>query len=226
MRNPVSQARAERQARLSAMRVYVITSERGGIEDTARVVEAALEGGADVIQLRKKLMPKGEQYRLATTLRALTSLHGALLIVNDHADIALAADADGVHLGQDDLDPEVVRRLDGFADRVIGRSTHSLEQARKAVDAGADYLGVGPVLATPTKPGRPAVGLALVRSVAGAVTVPFVAIGGIDRSNAGRVIEAGARAVAVVRAVSEAQDPRAAVRALVEQVTARLEVQV
>lgn len=208
------------------MRLYVITAEAGGPEETVRIVAASLRGGADVVQLRKKLMPKGEQYRLAVALRAVTRAHGALLIVNDHADLALAADADGVHLGQDDLDPAVVRRLDGFEDRLIGRSTHSLEQARRAVAEGADYLGVGPVYATPTKPGRPAVGLELVRAVAAAIPLPFVAIGGIDRTNAGGVVEAGARAVAVVRAVSEAQDPREAARAILDQVSAHLEVQV
>ncbi|HYM50724.1 MAG TPA: thiamine phosphate synthase [Candidatus Limnocylindrales bacterium] len=208
------------------MRLYVITGEAGGIAATTRVCEAALEGGADVIQLRKKLMPKGEQYRLARQLRTLTRNHGALLIVNDHADIAVAADADGVHLGQDDLDPIVVRRLPGFEHRLIGRSTHSLAQALQAVEAGADYLGVGPVHATPTKAGRPAVGIELVRAVAAAVSLPFVAIGGIDLTNASQVVAAGARAVAVVRAVSDARDPRAAAEALVGQVTALLGVQV
>lgn len=208
------------------MRLYVITAEAGGVEETVRVVAAALRGGGDVVQLRKKLMPKGDQYRLALALRALTRAHGALLIVNDHADLALAADADGVHLGQDDLDPAVVRRLHGFEDRLIGCSTHSLEQARRAVAQGADYLGVGPVYATPTKPGRPAVGVALVRAVAAAIPLPFVAIGGIDRTTVGGVVEAGARAVAVVRAVSEASDPQEAARAIAAEVRARREVRV
>ncbi|TME45294.1 MAG: thiamine phosphate synthase, partial [Chloroflexi bacterium] len=122
----------QRREKLSRMRLYLITGDQGGEVETARIVEAALEGGASVIQLRKKTMAKGEQYSIARALRRLTQLHGALFIVNDHADIAIAADADGVHLGQDDLPPSAVRELPGFDGRLIGRSTHSLEQAKGA----------------------------------------------------------------------------------------------
>src|SRR4030088_3140916 len=156
----------ERRERLARMRLYLITGDQGGEVETAHVVEAALEGGANVIQLRKKTMPKGEQYAIALALRRLTLLHDALLIINDHVDIAIAADADGVHLGQDDLAPSGVRQLPGFPGRLIGRSTHSLEQARAAMDEGADYIAVGPVFPTPTKAGRPAVGTGLGRDVA------------------------------------------------------------
>ena len=214
----------ERRQRLRRMRLYVITGEEGGLAETCRVVEGGLQGGADIIQLRKKEMPKGEQYRLACALRDLTRRHQALLIVNDHADLAIAADADGVHLGQEDLEPAVVRRIGDFANRIIGRSTHSLEQALRAVDEGADYLGVGPVFATPTKPGRPAVGLELVRAVVVTFRLPFVAIGGIDSSNAGAVREAGAPAIAVVRAVYDADDPCEAARALRRHMSASVEV--
>lgn len=196
------------------MRLYVITGERGDVDETARIVEAALAGGADVIQLRKKAMPSGERERLARRLRQLTRAHDALLIINDHPDLAIAADADGVHLGQDDAEPAAVRAMAGFGDRLIGRSTHSLDQARAAVAEGADYLGVGPVFATPTKPGRPAVGVGLVRTASTAVAVPFVAIGGIDETNVASVVEAGARAIAVVRAVYGAGDPAAVARRL------------
>jgi thiamine-phosphate pyrophosphorylase len=219
-------SRSTRQARLREVRLYVITPEAADAARTAAMVEAALRGGAGAIQLRQKLMPKGEQHRLALTLRALTRAHGALLIVNDHADLALAAGADGVHLGQDDLDPAAVRRLPGFDALLIGRSTHSLEQARRAVDDGVDYLGVGPVYATPTKPGRPAVGAGLVREVSASVGLPFFAIGGIDAGNAGEVVDAGARAIAVVRAVGGAADPEAAARALVDLVGARRRLEV
>ena len=129
---------------------------------------------------RKKTMPKGQQYAIAVALRRLTLLHDALFIVNDHADIAIAADADGAHLGQDDLPPSVVRELPGFRGRLIGRSTHSVEQARSAMAEGADYLAVGPVYPTPTKAGRPAVGTGLVSEVAAIAERPFVAVGGID----------------------------------------------
>src|SRR5207245_9759592 len=157
-------------------------------------------------------MPKGEQYAVALALRRLTLLHDALFIVNGHVDIAIAADADGVHLGQDDLPPSVVRQLPGFDGRLIGRSTHSLEQARTAIKEGADYIAVGPVYLTPTKAGRPAVGTGLVSEVAAIADRPFVAVGGIDHDNAPAVVEAGARALAVVRAVYDAADPAGAGR--------------
>jgi thiamine-phosphate pyrophosphorylase len=206
------------------MRLYVITGDHGGEVDTARIVEAALDGGANVIQLRKKTMPMLEQYRLAQALRILTREHEALLIINDHADLAIAADADGVHLGQDDLPPDAVRALPGFDGRLIGRSTHSLAQAQLAVHEGVDYVAVGPVYPTPTKEGRPAVGTALVSRVAGVMDRPFVAVGGIDHDNAASVVGAGARAIAVVRAVYDAPDPAEAARRLHELIVTRLEV--
>ncbi|TMD47246.1 MAG: thiamine phosphate synthase [Chloroflexi bacterium] len=209
-------AAEQRHERLARMRLYLITGDQGDEVETARIVEAALEGGASVIQLRKKTMPKGEQYAIALALRRLTLLHDALLIINDHADIAIAADADGVHLGQDDLPPSVVR--------LIGRSTHRLEQARAAIDEEADYIAVGPVFPTPTKAGRPAVGTDLVSEVAAIADRPFVAVGGIDHDNAPAVVEAGARALAVVRAVYDAVDPAEAARRLHELIVTRLEV--
>jgi len=206
------------------MRLYVITGDHGNEVETARIVEAALQGGANVVQLRKKTMPKAEQYAIALALRRLTLAHDALFIVNDHVDIAIAADADGVHLGQDDLPPSVVRQLPGFDGRLIGRSTHSLEQARNAMAEGADYVAVGPVFPTPTKAGRPAVGTGLVSEVAAIADRPFVAVGGIDHDNAPAVVEAGAPAVAVVRAVYDAVDPAEAARRLHELIVTRLEV--
>ena len=196
------------------MRLYLITGDQGDEVETARIVEAALQGGANVIQLRKKTMPKGEQYRIALALRRLTLLHDALFIVNDNADLAIAADADGVHLGQDDLSPAVVRELPGFRGRLIGRSTHSLDQARAAMHEGADYIAIGPVYPTPTKAGRPAVGTGLVAEVAAIADRPFVAVGGIDHENAPAVVEAGATAIAVVRAVYDAVEPAEAARRL------------
>jgi thiamine-phosphate pyrophosphorylase len=217
-------AAEQRHLRLARMRLYLITGDRGDEVETVRIVEAALEGGANVIQLRKKTMPKGEQYTIALALRRLTLLHDALLIINDHADIAIAADADGVHLGQDDLPPSAVRALPGFPGRLIGRSTHSLEQAKAAMDEGADYIAVGPVHPTPTKAGRPAVGPSLVTEVAGIADRPFVAVGGIDHDNAAAVVAAGAGAIAVVRAVYDAVDPAEAARRLHELIVTRLEV--
>jgi len=213
----------QRREILARMRLYVITGDRGDEVETARIVEAALDGGATVIQLRKKSMPMLEQYRLALALRTLTRAHEALLIINDHADLAVAADADGVHLGQDDLPPAAVRALPGFEGRLIGRSTHSLAQAQLAVHEGADYVAVGPVYPTPTKEGRPAVGTGLIARVAGVIDRPFVAVGGIDLGNAPAVIDAGAPAVAVVRAVYDAPDPAEATRRLHEAMLTRLQ---
>ena len=214
----------ERRAKLWRMRLYLVTSDRGGEEETVRIVEAALEGGVSVVQLRKKTMAMAEQYDIALALRRLTHIHQALLFINDHADLAIAADADGVHLGQDDLAPDVVRALPGFADRLIGRSTHSLAQAQSAMDEGVDYFAIGPVHATPTKAGRAAVGTTLVSEVAAVADRPFVAVGGIDLQNAPAVIEAGARGIAVVRAIYDAADPAEAARRLHELMTTRLEV--
>src|SRR2546429_5770596 len=184
----------ERRERLARMRLYLITGDRGDEVDTARIVEAALEGGATVIQLRKKSMPMLEQYRLAVGLRILTREHEGLLIINDHADLAIATDADGVHLGQDDLPPAAVRALPGFEGRLIGRSTHSLAQAQLAVHEGTDYVAVGPVYPTPTKEGRPAVGTALGSRVAGVIDRPVVAVGGVQLDHVASVVDAGAAA--------------------------------
>jgi thiamine-phosphate pyrophosphorylase len=213
-----------RRETLSRMRLYLITGDRGGEAETVAIVEAALDGGVTVVQLRKKAMLKGEQYDIALALRRLTRMHDALLIINDHADLAIAADADGVHLGQDDLPPEAVRALPGFEGRLIGRSTHTLGQARVAMADNVDYFAVGPVHATPTKAGRPAVGTALVAEVAAVADRPFVAVGGIDRNNAPEVIDAGAPAIAVVRAIYDDPEPAEAARRLHELVTTRMEV--
>jgi thiamine-phosphate pyrophosphorylase len=206
----------ERRERLARVRLYVITGERGDLEETLSIAEAALKGGADAIQLRKKTMPKDALARLALRIRELTRDYDSLFIVNDHPDLAITADADGVHLGQDDFPPAMMGRL-------LGRSTHSLEQAQRAVADGVDYLGVGPVFPTPTKPGRSAVGTRLVREVAENIELPFVAIGGIDLSNAPRVIEAGARALAVVRAVYDADDPASVAQRLRQLIDAKQE---
>jgi thiamine-phosphate pyrophosphorylase len=182
------------------------------------VVEAALQGGVRLLQYRAKADARGvdgalldDQARLqqARALRDLTARHGALFIVNDRIDLALAVEADGVHLGQGDLPPAIARRLLG-PERLIGRSTHCLSQLQQAVADGCDYVGVGPVHATPTKPGREPVGLDYVHQAAAASPIPFFAIGGIDAGNLGAVRTAGATRVAVVRAITEAADPRRA----------------
>jgi thiamine-phosphate pyrophosphorylase len=160
----------------------------------------------------------GDQQRLAEAraLRQLCARHGALFLVNDRLDLALAVDADGVHLGQDDLPPAIARRLLG-PDRLIGRSTNRLGQLHQAVADGCDYVGVGPVRATPTKPGRAPVGLDYVAAAAQESPVPFFAIGGIDATNLAAVQAAGATRVAVVRALTEAANPALITKQLLHQ---------
>ena len=179
-------------------------------------VAGALEAGVRIVQYRAKASESlDDRQRLseAQELRRLCHSHGALFLVNDRVDLALAAEADGVHLGQGDLPLPVARRLLG-PDRLIGCSTHAPAQLHRAVAEGCDYVGVGPVNATPTKPGREPVGLAYVAAAEAECPVPFFAIGGIDLGNLAAVVAAGARRVAVVRAIAAAPDPRAASAAL------------
>jgi thiamine-phosphate pyrophosphorylase len=194
---------------LSEARLYVISAD-GVLEDQVRLLCAAVDGGADVVQLRSKAESAGAIADAARQLVPYCRARGVPAIVNDHVGAAIAADADGAHLGQDDGDLGVARAA-WRPGKFLGRSTHSLDQALAAVSEGADYIGVGPVFATPTKPGRPAVGTELVRAVAVLdLELPWFAIGGINLDNLDQVLAAGARRVAVVRAVSDATDPAAA----------------
>jgi thiamine-phosphate pyrophosphorylase len=176
----------------------------------------ALDAGIALFQYRNKQGSRREIYEEARRLSALMRGAGALFIVNDHADIALAVDAHGVHLGQDDLPIEEARKLLGQG-RIIGISTHSLDQARAAASAGADYIGFGPIYRTTTKDAGPLQGLEWLRQVRNEVTIPIIAIGGINRDNAGEVLAAGADGIAVISAVLDAADPGAAAKALVRQ---------
>jgi thiamine-phosphate pyrophosphorylase len=199
-------AGAERRRRLRAAHLYLVTSPVKALEP---VVAAALAAGVRLVQYRAKEGSDAERLRQARALRQLCARHGALFIVNDRVDLALAVDADGVHLGQDDLPPATVRRLLG-PERLIGRSTRAIDQLRQAQADGCDYVGVGPVNATPTKPGREPVGLAYVRQAAAASAIPWFAIGGITAAAVPALRQAGATRVAVVRAITEAADPGAA----------------
>lgn len=215
---------ASPRERLASARLYLCTDARRDKGDLAAFAEAALAGGVDIIQLRDKgsageaafgpLEARAELGALAE-LRAATRRHGALLAVNDRADIAHAAGADVLHLGQDDLPPWYARKIVG-PDVVIGRSTHDREQAGlAAIEEHIDYFCTGPVWTTPTKPGRPAAGLDLVRSTAEAhPTRPWFAIGGIDNHRLPEILAAGATRIVVVRAITAADDPEAAARAL------------
>jgi thiamine-phosphate pyrophosphorylase len=200
----------ERRERLQGARLYLVIDA----EPVERVLPAALEGGVDIVQLREKDAPDDEVVAAGRRVRELCAEHGALFIVNDRPDLALACDADGVHVGQDDETLARVRETVG-ADLLVGISTHSPEQLEAGIASIADYMGVGPVYATPTKPGREPVGLELVRyaSAHGAVK-PWFAIGGIDPDTAPAVAAAGAHRIAVVRAIRDAGDPGAAARAL------------
>jgi len=200
----------------SEWRLYIITDEvlaKG--RSHAEIARAAIAGGADVIQLRDKSASSRKLYETAKVIRELTRQAHIPFIVNDRLDIALACDADGLHVGQEDLPAPLARRLLG-PDRILGVSATTLEQALQAERDGADYLGVGPVFeARGTKPdaGEP-LGLDLVRSVHRHCQKPIVAIGGINHENVGRVIKAGADAAAVISAVVAAEDIEEAVRSL------------
>lgn len=180
-------------------------------ERVLAVAAAAERGGADVVQLRHKAMPRGELLALARALRLM--LTEALFVVDDHVDIALLCGADGVHLGPDDLSVESARRVAGD-EMVIGASASNVEAAAAAVEAGADYLGSGPAFATPVKADKEVIGPGGVARIAGAVSVPVFAIGGIDASNLGALTKAGLRRVAVIRAVGDVDDPERAARRL------------
>jgi thiamine-phosphate pyrophosphorylase len=207
--------------------LYLCTGARRDTRDLAEFADAALAGGVDILQLRDK-SGAGEPLEARQELAALEVLaeacarHGALLAVNDRADIAAAVGADVLHLGQDDLPVPLARRIIGD-EPVIGRSTHAVsEAADAAVEPGVDYFCTGPTWPTPTKPGRAAPGLDLVRTVAGTGTErPWFAIGGIDReSRLEEVLAAGARRIVVVRAITEAADPTAAAKALADRLRA------
>ena len=172
----------------------------------------ALEGGASVVQWRDKRRDKGDQLDDARAIRALCRAHGATFIVNDHADLALAAGADGVHLGQHDLPIAAVRPI--VREMIIGVSTNTVEEAQRAEAAGADYVAVGAIFPTRSKDVTRAASIERLRDVRTAVRVPVVAIGGIDASNIGEVIAAGADAAAVISAVCGAASPERAAREL------------
>jgi len=198
----------------SDWRLYVIVDRAAvGPRGLEEVAAAAIRGGADVLQLRDKAASARRLLDAARALLALTRPAGIPLIINDRPDVAASAGADGVHLGQDDLPLPEARRLLG-PDRLIGQSTHSLEQAVAAEAAGADYIGLGPIFPTPTKPEYGSIGTALISAVASRVRVPVVCIGGIDASTLPQVLKAGAKRVAVVRAVCAVADPAAAARGL------------
>jgi thiamine-phosphate pyrophosphorylase len=214
---------AERRARLATARLYLVCGASPDASELPDLLRAAIAGGVDVVQLREKHLPDDQLTAVANATQALCERYGPprpLLLVNDRPQVALDVGADGVHVGQDDMPVAEVRELTG-PDVLIGLSTHSRAQI-DAVDASlVNYIGVGPIHETPTKPGRPAVGAELIHYAAAHAPVPFFAIGGLNASNLAEALDAGADRVCVLRAVAGAGDPEQAARELREAVDAR-----
>jgi thiamine-phosphate pyrophosphorylase len=206
------------RGRLADARLYLCTGARRAEGDLAEFLDAVLGAGVDIVQLREKGLEAGEELGLLEVFADACRRHGRLLAVNDRADVALAAGADVLHLGQDDLPVPVARRVLGPGP-LIGRSSHDPGQAdAAATEPAADYFCAGPVWATPTKPGRPGTGLDLIEHVAKQRPErPWFAIGGISLKNLDDVLAAGATRVVVVRAITEASDPGAATREFVQR---------
>jgi thiamine-phosphate pyrophosphorylase len=211
----------EREVRKQMFRqvdVYPVTCEelsqgRSNLE----VLEAVIQGGARIVQLREKEYPKKDLYHLALKFREMTARAGILLIINDHVDIALGVEADGVHLGQDDLPVQVARKL--APDLLIGASAHSLEQALQAEKDGADYINIGPIFPTKTKVGVDRfLGPEAIVTISPHVDVPFTVMGGIKESNMDQVLAKGARRVAVVTAITQAANIAERVKSLKERI--------
>lgn len=209
------------RSRLAAARLYLCTDARERRGDLRGFLDQVLGGGVDIVQLRQKGLEAGQELRYLEVFRAACEAHGALLAVNDRADIAYACGADVLHLGQDDLAAGTAREIIG-PDAVIGLSSHAPgETAAASTEPAADYFCAGPVWATPTKQGRPAAGTDLVRFAASLGTArPWFAIGGIDEVNLDQVLQAGATRIVVVRAITDADDPKAAAMRLRARVSA------
>ena len=209
------------RTQLAGARLYLCTDARRSRGDLVSFLDAVLGAGVDIVQLWEKGLEAREELGLLETFADACRRHGRLLAVNDRADVALAADADVLHLGQDDLPVPVARTILGSRP-VIGRSSHSPAQAdAAAAEPGVDYFCAGPVWTTPTKPGRPATGLGLLRHVTqSAPARPWFAIGGISLARLNEVLAAGASRVVVVRAITEADDPAAAARAFARRLAA------
>jgi thiamine-phosphate pyrophosphorylase len=206
--------RKERLIKLKAIDIYPVTcQELSEGRTNLEVLAAVLAGGAKIIQLREKLWDKKDLYELALEFRKLTRSHDALLIINDHVNVALAAGADGVHLGQEDLPIKAARYI--APELIIGASSHNLIQALTAEKDGADYVNIGPIFPTKTKANTVRfLGPEAIAEIGPELTVPFTTMGGIHPDNIGRVLEAGARRVAMITGITRASDIAARVRQL------------
>ncbi len=210
--------RVMRKEKFLQVDLYPVTCERlSAGRSNLDLLEAAIRGGAKIIQLREKELPSGDLYRMALAFRKITADAGMLLMINDHVDIALAVDADGVHLGQKDLPLSAARRI--APELLIGISTHSREEALKAQGEGADYVNIGPIFPTRTKEGVTRfLGPEAIPGIAAGLEIPFTVMGGISGANIEKVVAQGARRVAVVTAVTMAADMAGAVAALRETI--------
>ena len=204
--------------RLATARLYLCTDARERQGDLPRFLDDVLGAGVDIVQLRQKGLEAGQELRYLDVFRQAAAQHGALLAVNDRADVAYACGADVLHLGQDDLPPGQARSILGPGP-LIGLSSHAeAESAAASTEPSADYFCTGPVWPTPTKPGRPAPGLGLVRFATGLGTSrPWFAIGGIDEGNLHEVLDAGATRIVIVRAITDAEQPGAAAARLADR---------
>jgi thiamine-phosphate pyrophosphorylase len=204
---------ALRRQRLRWARLYFVCEALPHGRDPEPLLNAVMAPGAGMVELRDRDQPRSVIERSGRTFRRLANTYSALFIVNDDPYLAMELGADGVHVGQEDMEPVEARRIMG-PDAIIGLSTHSSEQIEAAASEPLDYISVGPIWETPSKEGRPATGLELIRAAAEIAPVPWFAIGGIDPSNVDEVVAAGAERLCVIRAIRDAPDPRAAATAL------------
>jgi thiamine-phosphate pyrophosphorylase len=209
-----------RPALFEKVRLYVLITESACKHGWLETAQAVIAGGADALQLREKELEGGEFLRRATTLASLCKQHGVLLIINDRPDIALLSGADGVHVGQGDLPASDVRKIVG-AKKIVGVSTHEIAQAKQAVLDGADYIGIGPIFHSSTKPRdwQEIPGLNYARQVVAEIKIPAVAIAGITADNVDQVRSTGIKAIAVTAACTNVEDVAAATRQLKEKLT-------
>ncbi|MEB1807643.1 MAG: thiamine phosphate synthase [Bacillaceae bacterium] len=206
-------------------KLYTITGEEfHPNQDLVTVMEQAILGGSDIIQLRDKTNSKKVVFQKAKQLRELTKKYGVTFIVNDHIDVALAVDADGIHIGQDDLPIEEARKIVG-KNKIIGLSTHAIEEAREAERAGADYIGVGPIFHTKSKVDVvDPVTTDYIRQVVQEITIPFVAIGGIKLHNVDQVLEAGAARICAISEIVGAEDVQSVCQQFIEKINQKVKL--
>ena len=202
-----------RRQRLRWARLYFVCEARPHGRDPEALLNAAMGPGAGMVELRDRELPRNVVERAGQTFRRLAATYSALFIVNDDPNLAVELRADGVHVGQDDMNPAEARRIVG-PNAIVGLSTHSTQEIAAAADAPVDYISVGPIWETPTKAGRAATGLELIRTASEIARQPWFAIGGINPGNVAEVVAAGAERICVVRAIRDAEDPRAAATAL------------